>query len=75
MNSGQAIGKDAMECLSLQLLTRSFLKLHDQEKTITWGKNYNASLKLLVVTDRHKWVQLQFPVLAACTLCTRNTTE
>ena len=30
---------------------------------------------ILVVTDRHKWVKLQCPVLAACTSCTINTTE
>ena len=28
-----------------------------------------------VVTDRHKWVLLQCPVLAACTSCARNATE
>ena len=41
VNSGLAIGKDAIGCLSLQLLTRSLLKIK-----ITWAQNYNASLNL-----------------------------
>ena len=46
VNSGQAIGKDVIECLSLQLLTSSLLETPCSRKTITWAKNYNDSLKL-----------------------------